>query len=181
MPGLSRGLDGVMTVCVKLATVIHANFHVAATVYAERGRLALYDDFREHHDTRIRGLAIELAVNFRVFDESAQASPAYLNLRAGVDAQSHSGFVLPDNTPLPLRECSNKIIHAKDFKFEMAEYRTVDAVSGVEHRNPCKASEILVLGDLYGKVWSCRIDLLTYAERVHEVCSRWVAGAFTPA
>lgn len=176
---ISRGLDGIQQLCVELATVIHANFHVAPYLGPERGRLSLYEEFFQHHHSTVKAKAIELAVNFRIFDEGGDQSPAYLELKREVEEGLKPGaFLSPHPGPLSLRECANKIIHARDFRFLTAHYQTTDARTGEVFSLKAKDSTIQVVGNRAGRPWECRIDLLAYSEALHQLIHRWVSGDF---
>lgn len=175
---LSRGIGGIQQLCVELATIIHANWHVAASVYADRKRLHLYSDFAAHHDETLKARAIEVAVNFRILDERLEASPAYRKLKSEVEAEEPGRFLTPTKQPLTLRECCNKIVHAKDFRFILARYDTVDPATGETFSNTCEDSAVKLSGTQGGRPWECEIDLLRFAEEVHQVISRWVYDEF---
>jgi len=56
--GFGRSAIGVQQLCVELAAVIHANFHVAATVPSGNRSSSLYEDFDEHFEAVINTKSI---------------------------------------------------------------------------------------------------------------------------
>ena len=174
----SRGIDGFTSVCTELVTIIHANWHIAASVYGARRSLHVYQDFPSHHEETLKALAIELAANFRVLDEHMEDSPAYLNLKKEVELVTTGKFLQPTSGEMTLRDCANKVIHATSYEFRMGGFTTHDPNTRKVYDNVCKDAEIVVKGDLKGGGWECQVNLLTFAENIHEVFSRWVSGQF---
>lgn len=84
--GFGHSAHGVQKLCVELASIIHANFHVAATIQPNRRESSLYKDFDKHYESLVNTKSIELAVNLRsLFDRCATlANPNPLDRKSVV-------------------------------------------------------------------------------------------------
>lgn len=182
MTGLhfSLGIAGIQELCTDVATSIHAQFHVAATIGGPDAKRYIYEGYRSEQNEVLRRRAIELAVNFRLMDERLSEARAWRHLRDEVDTQFMPGrFVAPEPTALPLRECCNKVVHAKDFRFKEARYQG-QREDGSRFSNYTFDSEVRLFGDRSGKPWECEVDLLKLAECIYEALERWVRHEFEP-
>lgn len=163
--GFGHDANGVKKLCVELASVIHANFHVAATVQLPRRESSLYQDFDEHYESVINTKAIELAVNLRaLIDRCASLSNPKPLEQAG--RQTTAISFLQGRGPTTLRECANKVIHAGYFLFQYGRYDSV-AEDGQSFSNRVQESTVEVSGWFGKDRWQCRLNLLQFAEEAH--------------
>ena len=159
---LGHSVAGIQKLCIELATVIHANYHVAATVPLKKCP-ALYVDFEDHFEDALSTKSIELAVNFRLLLDRASG---YLTDEA-MSLATECLTIHEGNGKKSLRECANKLIHADHLTFSYGHYAS--NFVGVEpFRNPVKESSVELNGFFGGKKWRCTIDLLKFSEEAYE-------------
>ena len=173
--GFGHSATGIQQLCVELAAVIHANFHVAATVPPGKRSSSLYEDFDEHFEAVINTKSIELAVNLRaLFDRCALLSNP--NALPQATRSSLALTMLVGEAPRTVRECANKIIHAGYFLFRHGRYSSTSP-DGVPFSNQVQESTVELAGWHYKKQWRCTLDLLVFAEEAHlaakELQSAW--------
>lgn len=166
---------GIQQLSVELAAVIHANFHVGATVPPGKRSSSLYDDFDEHFEAVINTKSIELAVNLRaLFDRCASLSNPHALPQT--TRNSLALTMLVGEAPRTVRECANKIIHAGYFLFRRGRYSST-GFDGVPFSNEIQESTVELFGWHYKKQWRCTLDLLVFAEEAHlaakELQSAW--------
>ena len=149
--GFGHAAQGIQKLCVELASVIHANFHVAAAVQPSRRASSLYRDFDEHYESVINTKSIELAVNLRaLFDRCAALSNPKALEQAG--RQTTAISFLQGSGQTTLRECTNKIIHAGYFLFQHGRYDSVGE-DGQPFSNPVQVETVEVCGRLGKNQW----------------------------
>lgn len=178
----SMDIQGIQELCTDVATSIHGQFHVAVAVVVKdwQRKPHIYQHYREEQNEVLRRKAIELAVNFRIMDERLSEAKAWRFLRDEIDQQFQPGaFIVPEPAPLPLRECCNKLVHAKGFRFGEALF-TSQGPAGEVFSNRTYDSEVRLFGDRSGKPWECEVDLLKLAESIFEALERWVQHDFQP-
>ncbi len=163
--GFGYTAKGIQQLCVELTAIIHANFHVAATIEPARRSSSLYSDFDDHYEAMINTKSIELAVNLRsLFDRCA----AFANPNKVEQAERKSTAIrfIEGSGPETLRECTNKIIHAGYFLFEYDRYESTGN-DGQRFSNEVQSSVIKLSGWHFRKKWLCTLDLLKFCEEAH--------------
>ena len=173
--GFGHSAIGIQQLCVELGAVIHANFHVAATIPPNKRSSSLYKDFDEHFEEVINTKSIELAVNLRaLFDRCASLSNPHPLPQA--TRNSLALTMLVGKAPLTVRECANKIIHAGYFLFRYGRYSSTGP-DGVTFSNQIQESTVELAGWHHKEQWRCTLDLLIFAEEAHlaakELQSAW--------
>lgn len=163
--GFGHSANGIKRLCVELASIIHANFHVAAAINPIKRSCSLYVDFDAHYESLINTKTIELAVNLRALLERCAA---YSNPHPLVQAVNQTTAIsfLHGRGPTTLRECANKIIHADYFVFSYGRYDSVDENSQ-PFSNPVQESTVEISGRFGKELWRCRLNLLQFAEEAH--------------
>lgn len=163
--GFGHSAHGVKRLCVELASIIHANFHVAATVQPARKSTSIYQDFDEHYEQLINTKTIELAVNLRaLFDRcSALSNPKPLEQAR---RNTNAILFLKGSGPTTLRECTNKIIHAGYFLFQYGRYQSIDE-AGQPFSNEVQEASVEIAGWFGKEQWRCKLNLLQFAEEAH--------------
>lgn len=156
---------GIQKICLELASIIHANFHVAASVSPARGSMSLYLDFIEHYESVTNTKAIELAINLRALFDRCAALSNPMPLKQASQLTTAITFLegQGENT---LRECANKIIHAGFFEYEYGKYESTDE-TGHSFRNQVRESAVYIFGRRGKEPWRCKLDLLKFAEEAH--------------
>lgn len=163
--GFGHTAHGIQDLCVELTAIIHANFHVAATIPPAKRESSLYRDFDEHYESLINTKSIELAVNLRaLFDRCATLSNPEPLKQAGCSTTALT--FLQGKGPTTLRECTNKIIHASYFLFQHDLYESTD-INGQRFSNQVQGSAVEIAGWLNKVQWRCKLDLLQFAEEAH--------------
>lgn len=173
--GFGQSASGIQQLCVELAAVIHANFHVAATVPPGKRSSSIYEDFDKHFEAVINTRSIELAVNLRaLFDRCASLSNPHALPQT--TRNSLALIMLAGEAPHNVRECANKIIHAGYFLFRRGRYSST-GLDGVPFTNVVQESTVELSGWHHKKQWRCTLDLLVFAEEAHlaakELQSAW--------
>lgn len=163
--GFGHTAKGIQQLCMELTAIIHANFHVAATIEPDRRHSSLYSDFDDHYEAMINTKSIELAVNLRsLFDRCT----ALANPRKVKQAEQESKAIrfIEGDGPETLRECTNKIIHAGYFLFEYERYESTGQ-NGERFSNEVQSSVIKLSGWHFRRKWLCTLDLLKFCEEAH--------------
>lgn len=163
--GFGHSAHGIQKLCVELTAIIHANFHVAATIPPAKRESSLYRDFDEHYEYLINTKSIELAVNLRALFErcAALSNPEPLE-EAGRSTTALT--FLQGNGSTTLRECTNKIIHANYFLFQLSRYEST-SIDGQRFSNQVQEPAVEIAGWFNKEQWRCRLDLLQFAEEAH--------------
>ncbi len=166
-----------MEVAVELATILHANQHVAAAV-RRKDRESLYHDFASHYEATVKIKALELAANFRVLDDRLKRSEEYRLLRRHLE-KTHSVGVWIDPFPgdLPLREVANKILHVDEVCFRRIRFKTSDTEGVEPFVNWCDDWKASLKGRRGSVDWSCEVDFLAFAVCVHALMTYWMEDA----
>lgn len=162
--GFGHNAHGIQNLCVELTAIIHANFHVAATISPAKRESSLYRDFDEHYESLINTKSIELAINLRaLFDRCATISNPEPLKQA--ECSTTALTFLQGTGPTTLRECTNKIIHASYFEFQYGHYET--DIGEQRFSNRVQESTVEIIGWFHEMQWKCKLDLLQFAEEAH--------------
>ena len=163
--GFGHSAQGVQKLCVELVSIIHANFHVAATVNPERRKSSVYRDFDEHYESLINTKSIELAVNLRALFDRCGALSNPNPLEQSIRQTTAISFV-EGGGPTTLRECANKIMHAGYFPFQYGRYDSTGD-DGQPFSNQVQEAAVEVSGWHGKEHWRCKLNLLHFAEEAH--------------
>ncbi len=176
--GLGQGLNGIQSVAEDLLKCIHAYQNICATAAKHTRNNSVYQYFESNYETEVRAKSLELAINFRIWDEKASEAEQWRKILAEITSERIGHMIEPDKEELSLREACNKIVHAKRAVFQTIDYHFTD--SELEQPVQVSASDtrVTISGAKYGKPWKCKVDVLEFSICCHEAVDRWISGDF---
>lgn len=164
------GLSDIQKSCFEIIQNFHARHHMAAAISDKRMRLAVYRDNYNNPMSPIKTKCLEVAVNLRSFLDASQSNYLDQLLRS----YEHKGLSYVEETgeAISIREICNKIIHAKEISFDMAQYHS--RYDDTEFNRSVEDEWVNIIGKKGKKYWKCRLNVIRFAELVYQFADDWL-------